>query len=116
MLAAKFFDDQYFKNKYYAQVGGVPSVEINSLELEFLFSINFSLHVKPEDFAKYEFELRKHVVTCSGCDCGAYTCVDSTSRACNPHSRDMFGDGGAGSFLQAACRLWWSLCSPCPVL
>jgi hypothetical protein len=24
MLAAKFFDDQYFNNAYYAKVGGVP--------------------------------------------------------------------------------------------
>ena len=71
MLAAKFFDDQYFKNRYYAQVGGIPCAEINSLELEFLFSINFSLHVKPDDFVKYELELQKHVLTCVGCDCGA---------------------------------------------
>lgn len=70
MLAAKFFDDQYFKNRYYAQVGGIPCAEINSLELEFLFSINFSLHVKPDDFVKYELELQKHVLTCVGCDCG----------------------------------------------
>lgn len=74
MLAAKFFDDQYFKNRYYAQVGGIPCAEINSLELEFLFSINFSLHVKPDDFAKYELELRKHVMSCVGCGCGEWRC------------------------------------------
>ena len=28
MLAAKFFDDQYFNNAYYAKVGGVPAHEV----------------------------------------------------------------------------------------
>lgn len=101
MLAAKFFDDQYFNNAYYAkvslraalgisivrsrgqdrlttfhcapllplprasrathpittlpylQVGGVPTNEVNALELEFLFSVNFSLHVATDVFEKY---------------------------------------------------------------
>jgi len=43
MLAAKFFDDQYFNNAYYAKVGGVPAPEMNTLEVEFLFMTNFSL-------------------------------------------------------------------------
>ena len=58
MLAAKFFDDQYFNNAYYAKVGGVPCNEMNSLELEFLFLVNFSLHVTPEVFRKYSQELQ----------------------------------------------------------
>jgi hypothetical protein len=33
MLAAKFFDDQYFNNAYYAKVGGVPCNEMNLLEV-----------------------------------------------------------------------------------
>jgi Cyclin len=57
MLAAKFFDDQYFNNAYYAKVGGVPTTEVNSLELEFLFSINFSLHVPTDVYEKYYGEL-----------------------------------------------------------
>jgi hypothetical protein len=57
MLAAKFFDDQYFNNAYYAKVGGVPTNEVNSLELEFLFSINFSLHVPTDVYEKYYGEL-----------------------------------------------------------
>lgn len=60
MLAAKFFDDQYFNNAYYAKVGGVPSAEMNSLEVEFLFRINFSLHVTPELYNKYHSELVTH--------------------------------------------------------
>eukprot|EP00461_Guttulinopsis_vulgaris_P002929 UN02930 len=37
MLAAKFFDDQYYNNKYYARIGGVGAEEVNQLEVEFLF-------------------------------------------------------------------------------
>ena len=61
MLAAKFFDDQYFNNAYYAKVGGVPTVEVNALELEFLFSVNFSLHVATDVFEKYYSELANHM-------------------------------------------------------
>jgi len=61
MLAAKFFDDQYFNNAFYAKVGGVPPLEMNSLELEFLFSINFSLHVPADLYEKYNQELYNHV-------------------------------------------------------
>ena len=45
---------RYFNNAYYAKVGGVPCAEVNSLELEFLFSINFALHATTE---LYEREL-----------------------------------------------------------
>jgi hypothetical protein len=31
MLAAKFFDDFYYKNEYYGKVGGITTVEMNTL-------------------------------------------------------------------------------------
>jgi hypothetical protein len=67
MLASKFFDDQYYNNAYYAQIGGVSTEEINSLEVEFLFMINFSLHVSREIYDQYHRELTKHMM--SGCSC-----------------------------------------------
>ena len=60
MLAAKFFDDQYYNNAYYAKIGGVPCPEMNSLELEFLFLVNFTLHVPPDVYEKYTRELSNH--------------------------------------------------------
>lgn len=60
LLAAKFFDDAYYNNAYYAKVGGVHVSEMNSLEVDFLFRINFSLHVSPEVFHKYNAELISH--------------------------------------------------------
>ncbi|KAL7476679.1 hypothetical protein ACHAW6_002525 [Cyclotella cf. meneghiniana] len=60
LLAAKFFDDAYYNNAYYAKVGGVLVSELNSLEVEFLFRINFSLRVAPDVFEKYNAELLCH--------------------------------------------------------
>ncbi|CAB9518173.1 Cyclin-U4 [Seminavis robusta] len=60
LLAAKFFDDAYYNNAYYAKVGGVLVAEMNGLEVDFLFRINFSLHVSPELFEQYRVELLSH--------------------------------------------------------
>ena len=60
LLAAKFFDDAYYNNAYYAKVGGVHVSEMNSLEVEFLFRINFNLRVVPEVYQKYHAELVSH--------------------------------------------------------
>jgi hypothetical protein len=48
-------------NLRYSQVGGVACHELNALELEFLFSVNFSLHVTAEEFSKYHSELLRHL-------------------------------------------------------
>ncbi|KAF1790090.1 Cyclin PHO80-like [Phytophthora cactorum] len=74
VLAAKFFDDHYFNNAYYAKVGGVPCPEMNELEVEYLLLINFSLHVSSETYARYYNELANHYM---------YTRVRSASL---PHS------------------------------
>lgn len=68
MLAAKFFDDQYFNNAYYAKVGGVPSSEMNTLEVEFLFMTNFTLFVPSEIYRQYYTELCNHARN-SSCGC-----------------------------------------------
>ncbi|KAG6402972.1 hypothetical protein SASPL_135187 [Salvia splendens] len=53
MLAAKFMDDAFYNNAYYARVGGVSTMEINKLEMKFLFSLDFRLHVNVQTFGKY---------------------------------------------------------------
>jgi len=66
LVAAKFFDDAYYNNAYYAKVGGVHVSELNGLEVEFLFRISFSLHVASEIFIKYHSELLSHAVVSGG--------------------------------------------------
>lgn len=70
MLAAKFFDDQYFNNAYYAKVGGVPRGEMNSLEVEFLFMTNFTLFVPTDQYRQYYTELCNHAKN-SACECSS---------------------------------------------
>ena len=44
---------RYYNNDYYAKVGGLGPGEINRLELEFLFKIDFRLNVTPDLFHGY---------------------------------------------------------------
>merc|ERR1719384_645936 len=62
MLAAKFFDDHYYNNAYYGKVGGVSTSEVNSLEIEFLFMVNFNLFVTTDEYDVYNQRLMTHAV------------------------------------------------------
>lgn len=53
LLSAKFFDDHFFFNPHFALVGGLKEREMNTLELEFLFLIEFNLYVTAEDYQTY---------------------------------------------------------------
>uniref|UniRef100_A0A7S0EVZ1 Cyclin n=1 Tax=Hanusia phi TaxID=3032 RepID=A0A7S0EVZ1_9CRYP len=57
MVAAKFLDDFYYSNEFWAKIGGVPNVELNTLEIEFLFLTNFELHVARDVYDSYREEL-----------------------------------------------------------
>ncbi|MQL84330.1 hypothetical protein Taro_016822 [Colocasia esculenta] len=63
VVAAKFIDDAFFNNAYYAKVGGVSTVEMNRLELNFLFCIDFRLQVGVGTFDKYCLLLEKEATT-----------------------------------------------------
>ncbi|KAF9625440.1 hypothetical protein IFM89_022837 [Coptis chinensis] len=53
MVAAKFMDDMYYNNAYYAKVGGISITEMNFLEVDFLFGLSFHLNVTPNTFHTY---------------------------------------------------------------
>lgn len=56
-VAAKFFDDRYYSNRYYAQIGGLPVTELNALEVEFLYMLAFNLYVKDSHYFTYKHSL-----------------------------------------------------------
>jgi hypothetical protein len=58
LLSTKVFDDEFYKNAYYAKLGGVSTSEMNTLEVEFLSLVNFNLYVSTETFEKYQQELQ----------------------------------------------------------
>jgi len=42
-----------YNNAYFAKVGGISLVEMNYLEVDFLFGVGFDLNVSPETFGDY---------------------------------------------------------------
>jgi len=59
LVAVKFYDDWYYDNVFFSKVGGVSSKELNILETEFLFLINFDLSVDSEMFLRYNKRLMR---------------------------------------------------------
>jgi hypothetical protein len=69
--ASKFFSDVFYTNSRYAKVGGLPLVELNHLELQFLLLNDFRLAVPVEDLEAYatmlvEFYAREVVASKAG--------------------------------------------------
>ncbi|KAI4372670.1 hypothetical protein MLD38_010872 [Melastoma candidum] len=53
VVAVKFMDDIYYNNAYYAKVGGISTVEMNFLEIDYLFGLGFELSISPATFQEY---------------------------------------------------------------
>ena len=43
VIASKYWDDNYYSNAFYSKVGGISLLEMNDLEMNFLFLIKFNL-------------------------------------------------------------------------
>jgi hypothetical protein len=69
VVSMKFLDDLYYNNVYYAKIGGIPASEMNTLELEFLFRLNFDLHAPQEEYERYFRELTVHAQYATSCAC-----------------------------------------------
>ncbi|XP_023526236.1 cyclin-U4-1-like [Cucurbita pepo subsp. pepo] len=63
LVSAKFLDDLCYNNAYYAKVGGISRVEMNLLEIDFLFGLGFQLNVTPNTFHTYCSYLRPEVLS-----------------------------------------------------
>ncbi|KAL6633866.1 hypothetical protein ACP70R_026537 [Stipagrostis hirtigluma subsp. patula] len=62
LAAVKFMDDICYNNAYFAKVGGISLVEMNYLEVDFLFGVGFELNVTPETFGDYCAVLRSEML------------------------------------------------------
>ncbi|PIN06224.1 Cyclin [Handroanthus impetiginosus] len=62
MVSAKFMDDMYYNNAYYAKVGGISTTEMNFLEVDFLFGLGFHLNVTPSTFHTYCSYLQREMM------------------------------------------------------
>ncbi|KAK8890314.1 Cyclin-dependent protein kinase [Tritrichomonas musculus] len=57
MTASKFNTDLNLSNEAWAAIGGVRIEEMNILEIEFLFLLQFSINVKKDEYEQYNKEL-----------------------------------------------------------
>ncbi|KAK8283081.1 hypothetical protein V6Z12_D08G070100 [Gossypium hirsutum] len=62
MVAAKFMDDMYYNNAFYAKVGGISTTEMNFLEVDFFFGLGFHLNVNPKTFHTYYSYLQRQMM------------------------------------------------------
>ncbi|KQK06381.1 hypothetical protein BRADI_2g26090v3 [Brachypodium distachyon] len=54
---------KFFNNAFYARVGGISTIEMNRLELDLLFNLDFRLKVNLETFGSYCLQLEKQAAT-----------------------------------------------------
>ncbi|KAM7275568.1 hypothetical protein ACFE04_017434 [Oxalis oulophora] len=59
MVASKMIDDDHYNNAFYARVGGVTNTELNRLELELLFLLDYGVMVSSRVFESYCAHLEK---------------------------------------------------------
>eukprot|EP00931_Biecheleriopsis_adriatica_P036188 TRINITY_DN20854_c0_g1_i1.p1 TRINITY_DN20854_c0_g1~~TRINITY_DN20854_c0_g1_i1.p1 ORF type:complete len:214 (+),score=42.25 TRINITY_DN20854_c0_g1_i1:71-712(+) len=59
LVSAKFLDDVYYSNSFYAKVCGLRPCEMNVLEATFLSLLRWRLFVSEEEFAAYLSQLTK---------------------------------------------------------
>ncbi|CAD8120130.1 unnamed protein product [Paramecium sonneborni] len=60
ILSIKYNDDDYYKNDYYAKVGGITISELNKLEQELLTLLDYELYVSQKEYYYYKDKLMKY--------------------------------------------------------
>ena len=58
---------RHYNNAFYARVGGVSNTELNRLELELLFLLDFGVGVSYQVFEIYCFHLEKEMLINGSC-------------------------------------------------
>jgi len=59
LLAIKFYDDIYYSNAFYSQIGGIQVAELNRLEAEMLLLTQFDLCVDTAVYAQYYAQIKQ---------------------------------------------------------
>jgi hypothetical protein len=54
MIAIKYCNDFYYDNLMFSRIGGVTLLQLNRLEREFLYFINYNLYYTEELYYEYE--------------------------------------------------------------
>ncbi|XP_031104703.1 cyclin-U1-1 [Ipomoea triloba] len=104
MVASKILDDEHYNNAFFARVGGVSNAELNKLEIELLFLLDFGVSVSSQVFECYCQHLEKEILQCNGIGgdatilniiqrgVEAYALDDDTKHASSPLPPPNFAD------------------------
>jgi hypothetical protein len=57
VVTQKYYEDVIFNDKDYSKIGGYKTEELINMEVEFLELLEFSLHIKEEEFIKYKSKM-----------------------------------------------------------
>ena len=57
LISIKYNEDNYYNNKYYAEIAGIKINELNSIEYNFIKLCDFKIFVSDEIFNKYNSHL-----------------------------------------------------------
>lgn len=60
VIAVKVQDDDYYRNDYYAKIGGISLKELNNLEKEMLQLLNFELFISFELYNTYIVRIKQY--------------------------------------------------------
>jgi len=115
VVSMKFLDDLYYNNVYYAKIGGIPTSEMNSLELEFLFRLNFDLHAPQEEYERYKYELQVHAACATNCFCAQEMLSTYSTPLTIPYQPAVDVDWNHPDHVQAADKTTheaWSSSAP----
>ena len=61
LLGIKFYEDRYFDNAFYAKLGGISLDELNGLEVDMLFLLQFDLYIHPQTYSQYLLSLQSYL-------------------------------------------------------
>ncbi|KAI4334085.1 hypothetical protein L6164_018819 [Bauhinia variegata] len=98
MVASKMLDDAHYNNAFYARVGGVSNAEMNRLELELLFLLDFGVTVSSRVFESYCLHLEKEML-CDGTGLKIERAlVSATATVEDDHETQILVDDNLSSF------------------
>lgn len=53
LISTKYLDDIFFSNAHWAKIAGLSVAEMNALEMDVLFMLDWNVHVRPEEYMRY---------------------------------------------------------------
>jgi hypothetical protein len=113
LVAAKFYNDSVFNNKFFARVGGLATSELNLLETEFLFGIDFKLIVESDasDEGSYsEYVSQLYQASLSVCVPVMIQSTDQAQFPYNQHKKTLHREAQKKRTLIPLCTQSAGLC------